>query len=81
MKNKKGYYDFGNLKYVESYKNGVLNGTSKYYFQNGKIYTEGTFFYGLKNGTWKTYYENSSFFTDTLGFANFGTNYRNSGRS
>ena len=33
----KTYYDNDNLKTVDNYKNGKLNGVSKSYFENGQL--------------------------------------------
>ena len=48
-----------NNYYSESnYKNGMLNGSSKHYYNNGQLNTDRSYENGLENGIWNFYYEN-----------------------
>jgi len=51
------YFDNGNLKSEETYKNGVLDGESKYYYENGSVKA---IHYNWKKWTvyQKNYYDN-----------------------
>ena len=55
---KKEYWDNGQIKSVEYYKNGKRDGTFSYYFENGKIRTEKTWKDGKLDGKDIWYFEN-----------------------
>ena len=55
---KKEYWDNGQIKSVEYYKDGKRDGTFSYYFENGKIRTEKTWKVGKLNGKEFWYFEN-----------------------
>jgi antitoxin component YwqK of YwqJK toxin-antitoxin module len=52
------YYDgAGNLRLLETYANGELNGAYASYSDEGQILEEGSFVAGERDGAWKTYNE------------------------
>ena len=52
------YYDgAGNLRLLETYANGELNGAYASYSDDGQILEEGSFVTGERDGAWKTYNE------------------------
>jgi len=55
---KKEYWDNGQIKSVEYYKDGKRDGTFSYYFENGKIRTEKTWKDGKLDGKDIWYFEN-----------------------
>lgn len=52
------YYNSGQVKSVETYKNSLKDGECRYYFENGKL--SGIYIYsnGVKHGMFQTFYEN-----------------------
>ena len=55
---KKEYWDNGQIKSVEYYKNGNRDGTFSYYFENGQIGWEENWKDGTPDGKFIYYYEN-----------------------
>lgn len=52
------YYSNSNkVHYTFTYKNGILNGPFKSYFENGKVEYEGIYFEGELSGVFKKYDE------------------------
>ena len=62
----KSYYLTGNLKSVQSYKNGFDNGDWEFYFNNGNIQTKGSFSKGKKTGIWKYFFENGNIWKENF---------------
>ena len=58
----KEYYDNSHkrIKSEESYKDGLLNGSEKFYYISGKIKSEATYVSGKLNGILKEYYSNGN---------------------
>lgn len=57
------YYISGNIQMIGNYKNkkGTLReGSFKYFFENGKIKSEGNYLKNKANGKWKNYLENGT---------------------
>jgi len=54
------YYSFygGYLSYIESYKKGLKDGTSKKYYEKGSISQELSWRNGKKDGSWKIWFPN-----------------------
>ncbi len=52
------YSDNGKLRISVNYKNGVLHGEYKQFYENGNIYAETYYNEGVINGNFKDYYEN-----------------------
>ncbi len=50
------YNTDGTKSYYENYINGIENGESKEYFQNGKLHQEGVYKNGKEDGLWKEWY-------------------------
>ena len=50
------YNPDGTKSYYENYINGIENGDSKEYFQNGKLHQEGVYKNGKEDGLWKEWY-------------------------
>ena len=50
--------NYDKLSFEITLKNGIPNGPSKSYYENGQIQEEGTFKDDKKNGLWKSYHEN-----------------------
>ena len=48
----------GNIKFLVSYKNGLMDGKSLKYYKSGQINLEETYKKGLPDGISKAYYEN-----------------------
>ena len=60
----KSYYKKGDLHYLESYSNGILNGKYLEYDKNGKLLIEGEYLYGKKQGDWFDYTSEAIIFID-----------------
>jgi antitoxin component YwqK of YwqJK toxin-antitoxin module len=59
MKNgihKKWYSKSHNIEFVETYKDDILHGPWKSYYENGQIEEIGLYNNGKKDGLWKWYY-------------------------
>ncbi len=54
------YSDTGKLRLSANYKNGVLDGVFKAYYQNGNMQAEVAYQNGEMNGKFKEYYENKN---------------------
>jgi len=50
------YNPDGTTSYYEYYVNGIENGESKEYYQNGKLHQEGVYKNGKEDGLWKEWY-------------------------
>jgi tetratricopeptide (TPR) repeat protein len=50
------YNPDGTISYYENYINGIENGESKEYFQNGELHQEGAYKNGKEDGLWKEWY-------------------------
>ena len=48
----KGYHENGNLRYITTYKNGVMHGKYEKYFPTGKIGIKGEHLNGYESGLW-----------------------------
>ena len=53
---KSTYYEAGNIKEVENYKQSELNGPYYEYYRNGQISVRANFVDGFKNGDYTEYY-------------------------
>ena len=51
-------YPSGAKKSFENYKNGMQEGRSTFWYENGKIAKEGDYKNGKEEGKWSFYYEN-----------------------
>ena len=47
---KKVYYKNGNLKFIRTYKNNILDGRARAYYKNGKLKTRANFRNGKLHG-------------------------------
>ena len=56
------YYEGGEKKYVGNFKNNKKDGKWTFWFQDGKMWSEGYFTKGLRSGESKVYYENGELF-------------------
>ena len=54
----KSWYENGQLKYKQPYKNGKKHGIYKGWYENGQLMYEHPYKNGLKHGTYKGWYEN-----------------------
>ncbi len=54
---RKIYFETGELKEEEFYKNGKPEGIWRTFYRNGKIKTKGKYSNGEKVGVWKTFYK------------------------
>ena len=52
--------DKGVLQAEKNFISGSLDGISKTYFENGKIYELGSYVKGIRQGKWKLYYRNGN---------------------
>jgi len=55
---RKIYFETGELKQEEFYKNGKPDGVWRTFYKNGKIKTKGKYRNGEKVGVWKSFYKN-----------------------
>jgi antitoxin component YwqK of YwqJK toxin-antitoxin module len=53
-------YPDGKPAFEETYKNGVIDGLKKIYYDNGKLYSEYRYVSGGYQGEYKTYYSNGN---------------------
>tara|TARA_B100000029_G_C17432235_1_gene908292 strand:- start:620 stop:916 length:297 start_codon:yes stop_codon:yes gene_type:complete len=49
------YYKNGVIKEEKNYKNGMLNGNLKHFWENGSIHTAGQYKNNKRIGIWSTY--------------------------
>ena len=49
------YHKNGKIKEEKNYKNGMLNGNLKHFWENGNLYTTGQYRNNRRTGTWSTY--------------------------
>ncbi|MDR2904943.1 MAG: hypothetical protein LBU73_03210 [Helicobacteraceae bacterium] len=54
----RGYYESGELLYIEPQKNGKAEGVKRFFYESGKLWYETPFKNELKDGTQKRYYKN-----------------------
>ena len=52
------YWDNGNVLSQVHYKDGVREGSCRYYHKNGVMMSEGFYFKGKMSGDWGNYYNN-----------------------
>ena len=52
------YYTNGNMEYKSEYKNGKLNGVTKYWDENKNLISEAIYSNGKLHGLWVSYFEN-----------------------
>tara|TARA_B100000965_G_C19323638_1_gene639804 strand:+ start:83 stop:502 length:420 start_codon:yes stop_codon:yes gene_type:complete len=52
------YWENGNILSQVHYKDGVRDGSCKYYFKNGVMMAEGFYLNGKMSGYWHSFYEN-----------------------
>lgn len=57
------YYDNGQIKRYESFKNGKNHGKWIWYYENGRKKMEGTFTNGERTGIWNTWDSNGNILT------------------
>ena len=49
------YYKNGKIKEEKNYKNGMLNGNLKHFWENGNVHTTGRYKNNKRTGIWSTY--------------------------
>ena len=52
------YYENGQLKFRENYKNGIVDGPHEWFHKNGQLDERGNYKNGKEDGVWEKYYEN-----------------------
>ena len=63
---KKEYYDNGQIKSVEYYKDGKKEGLWIRYFYNGNLSIKGNFKDNKQEGYWMSYYDNGQLYLDRI---------------
>ena len=56
------YWDNGKILSQVHYKNGVRDGSCRYYFKNGTMMSEGFYKDGKMSGYWHYFYENGNIY-------------------